>query len=82
MTKSIEDACKDLVAINALLQTDSDLVELFLKSPDVESLLIAIAMALAYEQDAIVLDSSGELHLMSSIEEINKVIERSMNSGE
>lgn len=82
MSKFDANSCKRLIEIKDQLEENADLVEAIFSREDVEDLLVALGMAVAYTERAITLNKTGEKHLMSSLEELNEVYEEFQDATE
>jgi len=75
MSKFDANTCKQLIEIRNQFVENADLVEAIFSREDVEDLLVALGMAVAYSEGAITLNTTGEKHLMSSLEKLNEITE-------
>ena len=82
MSSSIAKVCEQLIEIKDQFEENEELVEAITGSDNAEDLLIAIGMAIAYNEVAITLNKKGENHLKISLEEIKKIAEEFDNIDE
>ena len=73
MSSSISEICDQLVEIKDQLEDSEELVEAILDSENAEDLLVALAMAAAFAEDAVTLNKKGEAHLKTSLKELEEL---------
>lgn len=75
MSSSISEICDELIEIKDQLEDSEELEEAILSSDNAEDLLVAIAMAAAFIEEAITLNKKGEAHLKASLKDLKALSE-------
>lgn len=75
MSSTISKVCDQLIEIKDQFEENGELVEAILENENSEDLLIALGMALAFNEGAITLNRSGEKHLKAALTELNEICE-------
>jgi hypothetical protein len=75
MELQIPRVCADLIAISDQFDINGDLTDSILENDKAEDLLVALGMAIAYNQGVITLNKTGEKNLRFALQELNQIIE-------
>ena len=75
MELQIPRVCADLIAISDQFDTNGDLTDSILENDKAEDLLVALGMAIAYNEGVITLNKTGEKNLRFALQELNQIIE-------
>ena len=82
MSASLSDVCERLIEIKDQFEENEELVEAIVASDNAEDLLVAIGMAIAYSENAITLNKTGEAHLKSALKALNVIAEEFEDGNE
>ncbi len=75
MNAALSNACEILIEIKDQFDENQELVDAILASDHAEDLLIAIGMAIAYTEEAITLNETGESHIKAAAKELIEIAE-------
>jgi hypothetical protein len=75
VSSSVLGNCERLLKIKHQFEENETIVEAISARNNAEALFIAIAMAIAYLEGAITLNTTGENHIKASIEELDRILE-------
>ncbi len=75
MSAALSKACETLIEIKDQFEENQELVDAILASDHAEDLLIAIGMAIAYTEEAITLNETGERHIKAAAKELIEIAE-------
>jgi hypothetical protein len=75
MSAALSKACETLIEIKDQFEENQELVDAVLASDNAEDLLIAIGMAIAYTEEAITLNETGESHIKVAAKQLTEIAE-------
>jgi len=82
MSTALSNVCERLIEIKDQFEENEELVEAIVASDNAEDLLVAIGMAIAYSENAITLNKTGEAHLKSALKALNVIAEEFEDGNE
>jgi exonuclease VII small subunit len=82
MSTALSNVCERLIEIKDQFEENEELVEAIVASDNAEDLWVAIGMAIAYSENAITLNKTGEAHLKSALKALNVIAEEFEDGNE